>query len=36
MMRLARHDAIMRWPIGSQVGIAIAGHDAVAFPMVPG
>jgi putative spermidine/putrescine transport system substrate-binding protein len=31
-----RSDAMMRWPIGSQVGIAIAGDDAVAFPPAPG
>jgi putative spermidine/putrescine transport system ATP-binding protein len=32
LVRLTGHDAMTRWPVGTRVGIATAGSDAVAFP----
>jgi putative spermidine/putrescine transport system ATP-binding protein len=35
LMRSTGHDAMMRWPIGAQVGISISTDDAVAFATQP-
>jgi spermidine/putrescine ABC transporter ATP-binding subunit len=32
VMRLAGGDAMVRWPVGTRLGIAVSGADAVAFP----
>ena len=32
LMRLPGSDAIARWPLGTRLGIAVSGADAVAFP----
>jgi spermidine/putrescine ABC transporter ATP-binding subunit len=36
LMRLPGNDAIARWPIGTRLGIAVTGADAVAFPRAAG
>jgi ABC-type Fe3+/spermidine/putrescine transport system ATPase subunit len=32
LMRLPGNDAIARWTVGTRLGVAVAGADAVAFP----
>jgi len=32
LMRLPGNDAIARWPVGTRLGVAVGGADAVAFP----
>jgi putative spermidine/putrescine transport system ATP-binding protein/spermidine/putrescine transport system ATP-binding protein len=36
LMRLPGNDAVARWPIGTRLGIAVSGTDAVAFPRAAG
>src|SRR3954470_22717858 len=36
LMRLPGNDAIARWTVGTRLGVAVAGADAVAFPRAGG
>ena len=36
LIRLPGHGAMARWPVGTRLGIAIIGADAVAFPRAAG